>query len=208
MMPRRPCPGFTLVEVLIATIVTAIVAAAVAATLSAVSVGLRGQDEAAQEVARIARAQSRLCDHLYRARMILAQSADSVVLWLPSEQFDGTASNATAFDTIHTDELRWYRFDRARHSLLLQKASGGAARSVHGLSSDWEAVRSSLSAAGSLSSSMVLEGIQDAAFRFSAFDRCRDRRIALEVQLDDAHGGLHLEFGGALAALQRHPDCQ
>lgn len=203
--PRRR--AFTLVELLVATAVTAIVAASVAATLSAVAVGLQGQEEAAQEVARVARAQARLCDHLYRARMVLAESPDSVALWIPSEAFDGTAANAAAFDAIRSDEIRWYRFDRQRRVIVMQKASVSASRAAHALASDWESVRSSLAASGSLTTGTVLEGVLDAAFRFESFNPCRDRRIALEVQLDDAHGGLHLELGGALAALQRHPDC-
>lgn len=203
--PRRS--AFTLVELLVATAVTAMVAASVAATLSAVSIGLQGQEEAAQEVARVARAQARLCDHLYRARMVLAESPESVALWIPSEEFDGSPANAAAFDAIRTDEIRWYRFDRQRRTVLMQKASASASRAALALASDWEAVRTSLASSGNLASGTVLEGVLEAAFRFDSFDPCRDRRIALEVQLDDAHGGLHLELGGALAALQRHPDC-
>lgn len=199
--------AFTLVELLVAIAITAIVAAAAGATLSAVAVGLRGQEEAAQEVARIARVQARLCDHLYRARMVLAQSPESVAIWLPSEAFDGSDANAAAFDAIHTDEVRWYRFDRQARLLVMQKANASAGRAVHPLASDWESLRSSLAATGGLSTGTVLEGVQEAAFRYESFDRCRDRRVALEVQLDDEHGGLHLELGGALAALQRHPDC-
>jgi prepilin-type N-terminal cleavage/methylation domain-containing protein len=47
--------GFTLVELLVSIAVTAMVAASVAATVSAVGVGMQGQDDAAQEVARLAR---------------------------------------------------------------------------------------------------------------------------------------------------------
>jgi hypothetical protein len=28
------------------------------------------------------------------------------------------------------------------------------------------------------------------------------------VQLDDQHGGAHLELGGLVDSLQEHPDCQ
>ena len=55
---RRSRRALTLVELLVSIAVTALVAASVAATVSAVGVGLRDQDDAAQEVARLARARA------------------------------------------------------------------------------------------------------------------------------------------------------
>jgi hypothetical protein len=199
--------GLTLVELLVSIAVTTLVAASVAATVSAVGVGLQGQDDAAQEVARLARAQARLSDHLFRARMILSQSETVVTLWVPSEEFDGSATNATEYDTIHRDELRWYVIDRDARTVSMQRPAGAADRTEHALSADWAALRTSLAASGSLTTVPVLEGVLEGAFRFAAFDRCEDRRVVLEVQLDDAHGGSHLELGGIIDSLQRHPDC-
>jgi acetyl-CoA acyltransferase len=85
------------VELLVSITVTAIIAASVAATVSAVAVGMQGQDDAAQEVARLARGQARLADHLFRARMILSQSTTvfamggSVTAGNASQTSDGAA---------------------------------------------------------------------------------------------------------------------
>jgi len=187
--------------------VTALVAASVAATVSAVGVGLQGQDDAAQEVARLARAQARIADHLYRARMVLSQSETVATLWLPSEEFDGSPTNATDYDTIHGKELRWYRVDRTNRIVTMQRTANASNSTVYALNTDWAALRTSLAASGSLTTVPVLEGVLEGAFRFAAFDRWEDRRVVLEVQLDDAHGGSHLELGGIVDSLQRHPDC-
>jgi len=205
---RNAISGFTLVELLVSITITALVAASVAATVSAVGVGMRSQDEASQEVARLARAQARIADHLFRARMILAQSATEAALWVPAEQFDGSSANATEYDTIHGNELRWYVFDRNARSVSVQRLTSTANRATHALSTDWASLRSSLAASGSLTTTVVLEGVLDAAFRFDSFSPCEDRRLVLEVQLDDDHGGAHLELGGIVDALQRHPNCQ
>ena len=212
MRPRRTVAagklGFTLVELLVSITITALVAASVAATVSAVGVGMRSQDESSQEIARLARAQARITDHLFRARMILSQSATVATLWVPAEQFDGSSTNATDYDTIHGNELRWYVFDRNARTVSVQRVTSTANRTVHALSTDWAELRSSLAGSGSLTTSVVLEGVLDAAFRFTSFTPCEDRRLVLEVQLDDEHGGAHLELGGIVDSLQRHPSCQ
>ena len=205
-VPPR-CRALTLVELLVSVAVTAIVAASVASTVAAVGVGLRGQDESAQEVARIARAQARIADHLFRARMILSQSETVAAVWVPSEAFDGSATNAERYDAIHANELRWYVVDRTAGAVLVQRLADQSASTEHALSTDWAALRASLAASGSLATSVVLDGVLEGAFRFSSFSPCEDRRLALEVLLDDDHGGTHLELGGIVDSLQRHPSC-
>lgn len=200
--------GLTLVELLVSIAVTALVAASVASTVSAVGVGLQGQDESAQEVARLARAQARLADHLYRARMILSQSETVATLWVPSEEFDGSADNAARYDAIHGPELRWYLVDRANGSVVAQRLSNQADSTEYPLSTDWAALRSSLAASGALTTAPVVDGVLEGAFRFESFSPCDDRRLVLEVQLDDDHGGAHLELGGIVDSPQRHPSCQ
>lgn len=200
--------GFTLVELLVSIAVTAMVAASVAATVSAVGVGMQGQDDAAQEVARLARAQARIADHLFRARMILSQSTTVATMWVPSEAFDGSASNATNYDTINADELRWYVVDRANRVISMQKVTSSANRTSYVLTTDWAALRTTLAASGSLTTTTVLEGVLDAAFRFTTFTPCSDRRLVLEVQLDDDHGGMSYELGGIVDSLQKHSSCQ
>ncbi|MFO1539973.1 MAG: type II secretion system protein J, partial [Chloroflexota bacterium] len=164
--------GLTLVELLVSIAVTALVAASVASTVSAVGVGLRGQDDSAQEVARLARAQARIADHLYRARMILSQSATVATLWVPSEEFDGSADNAARYDAIHGRELRWYVVDRANGTILAQRLSDQANASEYPLSTDWSALRSSLAAPGALASAPVVDGVLEGAFRFASFSPC------------------------------------
>ena len=203
-MNRR---ALTLVELLVATAVTAMVAAAVASTVSAVGVGLRGQDEAAQEVARLARAQTRLTDHLFRARMILSESSTVATLWVPSEAFTGTTSDAADYDTINANELRWYVVDRTNRVVSMQRPTSTANRTSYALTTDWAALRSSMASSGQLTTVTVLEGVLDAAFRFTAFNPCTDRRLVLDVQLDDDHGGARYELGGIVDSLQKHQSC-
>ncbi len=200
--------GFTLVELLVSITVTAIIAASVAATVSAVAVGMQGQDDAAQEVARLARGQARIADHLFRARMILSQSTTVATLWLPSETFDGSSTNATEYDTIHGNELRWYVVDRTNRVISMQRVSNTLNRTVYPLTTDWAALRTTLAASGSLVTTTVLEGVLEATFRFTSFNPCADRRLVLDIQLDDDHGGMNFELGGIIDALQRHSDCQ
>ena len=199
--------GFTLVELLVTTAITAMVAASVAATVSAVTVGMQGQDDSAQEVARIARAQSRLTDHLFRARMILSESATVATLWAPSETFTGNTSDATDYDTINGNELRWYVVDAANGVISMQRLTDTSNRTSYALATDWAALRTSLLGSRSLTTVTVLEGVLAASFRFTAFNQCTDRRLVLDVQLDDAHGGAHYELGGIVDSLQKHLSC-
>lgn len=203
-MSRR---AFTLVEVLVATVVTGLVALAVYGTVSAVQTGVRMQDEVAQETARIARAQARLVDHLYRARMILGMSDTVICLWLPVEEFDGSVDNATAYDTIHGNELRWYVIDGTNRTVAVQRLTDQTNRTVYPLNTDWAALRTTLASAGNLQTSTVLNGVAGGAFRFEEFDPCATRRVVLDIQFDADHGGYAVELGGIIALLQRHPDC-
>lgn len=203
----RPPVGFTLVELLVSVTITALVAASVAATVSAVGVGMRSQDESSQEIARLARAQARIADHLFRARMILSQSATVATLWVPAEAFGGSSADAADYDAIHGNELRWYLFDRNARSILSQRLASASNRTAYPLSTDWAALRLSLAQSGALTTTTVLQGVAEAAFRFTTFTPCSDRRLALDVDLDDDHGGSHLELGGIVDSLQRHPSC-
>jgi prepilin-type N-terminal cleavage/methylation domain-containing protein len=200
--------GLTIVELLAALAVTSIVAAAVVTTASAIRVGLDGQAEASRETARVARVQARIADHLFRARMILHHGGEEALLWLPAEAFDGTASNATDFDRIDRNELRWYVFDRATGCLVMQRTANRDDRTACSLSTDWPALRTTLAAAGALERSVVLEGVPDAEFVSDGFDPCSDRRLWQRGELDAGNGGGELLLGGILSALQRHGGCQ
>ena len=199
--------GFTLVELLVSVAVTAIVAASVVTTISAVRVGLDDQGESAQETARLARAQARLADHLYRARMILQQGNGVATLWLPAESFDGTDGGAAEFDAIHRNEIRWYAHEPATRTVVMQRTADRADRTELPLSTDWAALRESLAASGGLERTVVLTGVDDAEFRAGSFDPCEHRRLSLDVQLDGSRGGTRVELGGILGSLQRHASC-
>jgi prepilin-type N-terminal cleavage/methylation domain-containing protein len=199
--------AFTIIELLVATVVTAVVALAVYGTISAVQLGVEAQDEVAQETARIARAQARLADHLYRARSILTESETMVCLWLPSEEFDGTTSNADEYDAIHANELRWYVIDTDAGTVSVQRVANQANRTEYALSTNWASLRNTFLQAGALETSVVLTGIASGEFAYSTFDVCSTVRVVLDVRFDDEHGGYGVELGGILASLQRHPDC-
>ena len=137
--------AFTLVELVVSVVVTAIVAASVVTTMSAVRIGLEGQDEAARATARIARAQARVADHLFRARMSLEQEGGFCALWVPSEEFDSSPTNAAEYDAIHREELRFWTFDAAAQAVVAERTSDRADRAQLGLSTDWRSLRDSTS---------------------------------------------------------------
>lgn len=199
--------GLTLVELMVAVVVTAVVAASVVTTMSAVRLGLEGQDEAARSTARIARAQARIGDHLFRARMILAQEGEFCALWVPSEEFDASPTNAAEYDAIHREELRFWSFDAAAQAVVMERTSDRGDRTQVALATDWESLRDSLAVQGALERSVVIDGVSAASFRASGFDPCSDRRISLMVELADEPSDGAYEVGGALEVLLEHPSC-
>jgi len=203
-MSRR---GFTLVELAIATVITALAAGAVAGTLRAVSEAMQEQDRVADAGARIARADARVADHLERGRMILHQDADEMLLWLPNEPFDSSATNTTNYDTINLNELAWYVMDSGAGTLSLRIASDRNARTTYPLSTNWASLRVTLQAQSQLSSTNVLEGLASGAFEVDSSDACSVRRFSFSGTMDELHGGMPVRLGGRLANGQRHPDC-
>ena len=203
----RPGRGFTLVELVVAVVVTAVVAASVVTTMSAVRIGLEGQDESARATARIARAQARAADHLFRARMILAQEGAFCAMWVPSEEFDASPTNAAEYDAIHREELRFWTFDAAAGAVVVERTADRGDRTQVALSADWRSIRDSLAAQGALERSVVIDGVSGASFRASGFDPCSDRRMSLMVELVDEPADGAYEVGGALEVLLEHPSC-
>jgi len=202
-----PAHGFTLVELAVSVVVTAVVAASVVTTMSAVRIGLDGQDETARATARIARAQARAADHLFRARMILAHEGAFCALWVPSEEFDASPTNAAEYDAIHREELRFWTFDASAQAVVVERTSNRADRTQVALSTDWESLRDSLAAQGALERSVVIDGVAAASFRASGFDPCSDRRMSLMVELADEPADGAYEVGGAIEVLLEHPSC-
>lgn len=203
-MRRR---GFTLIEVAISTVVTALTAGAVVGTLRAFGDAMRDHDAMADGTARIARADARVADHLERARMILLQDADEVLLWLPTEPFTSSATNTAEYDTINANELAWYTIDAATKSLRLQFVSNRSDRTTYALSTDWSNLRTTLQAQSRLVSITVLEGLATGSFLVESNDPCSVRRFTFAGSLDTAHGGIAVQLGGRLSNGQRHPDC-
>ena len=199
--------GFTLVELAVSVVVTAIVAASVVTTMSAVRIGLEGQDEAARATARIARAQARAADHLFRARMILAQDGTFCALWVPSEPFNASPTNASEYDAIHREELRFWSFDAAAQAVVVERTANRADRTQVALATDWESLRDALASQGALERSIAIDGVSAASFRASGFDPCADRRMSLMVELVDEPADGAYEVGGALEVLLEHPSC-
>ncbi|NBX33504.1 MAG: prepilin-type N-terminal cleavage/methylation domain-containing protein [Planctomycetes bacterium] len=101
---RMKRQGFTVIELLIASVITSMVAAAVISTMKAVTGSMEQQDLAADALARAARAEARVADHVNRARLILLQDADEVALWLPTEPFTSSATNTSDYDAINANE--------------------------------------------------------------------------------------------------------
>ncbi|NBX25594.1 MAG: prepilin-type N-terminal cleavage/methylation domain-containing protein, partial [Planctomycetes bacterium] len=93
-MRRR---AFTLIELTIASAITSLVALTVASTLSTTASLMEREDRAGAAAAVLARAEARMADHAERARLILHQDADEVLLWLPSEPFTSSATNTAEY---------------------------------------------------------------------------------------------------------------
>ena len=203
-MKRR---GFTVIELLIASVITSMVAAAVIGTMQAVTGSMQQQDLAADALARAARAEARVADHVNRARLILLQDADEVALWLPTEPFTSSATNTSDYDTINANELAWYVVDASTGTLTLTYLTNRSDRTTYGLSTNWSSLRTTLQMQQKLTSVPVIEGLASGQFRVEDADPCSSGRFTFDGAMTDARGGLALQLGGPLTNRQRHPDC-
>ena len=203
-MRRR---GFTLIEMLMASLVTSLGAAAMFGVIRTLTEAMAQQDGAADTMARVARADVRMADHAQRARLVLAQASDSIALWLPTESFTSGATNATDYDTINANELAWYVIDHGQGTMSLVYLTNRNDRTAYALSTNWDALRLTLSAQARLTSVPVLEGLDAATFQVEDGDACSVRRFTFEGTMDEAHGSLAVHLGGLVLNGQRHPDC-
>lgn len=199
--------GFTLIEVAIASVVTTIVAGAVIGTINAVTDTTLALDISAQAMARLARAEARVADHANRARMVLSQTSTEVLLWLPTETFSSSTTNATDYDAINGNELAWYVMKPATKSLYLCYVTNRNNRTVYSLNTNWTSLRTSLSAQGALTEIPVLEGLVSGGFRVEASDPCSVQRFTFDGMLSNDFGGVNAQLGGRLLNGLRHPDC-
>ena len=199
--------GFTVIELLIASVITSMVAAAVISTMKAVTGSMEQQDLAADALARAARAEARVADHVNRARLILLQDADEVALWLPTEPFTSSATNTRDYDAINANELAWYVMDASTGNLTLKYLTNRNDRTTYGLSTNWSSLRTTLQMQQKLTSVCVLEGLATGQFRVEDGDPCSSGRFTFNGAMTDARGALDVQLGGPLANRQRHPDC-
>jgi prepilin-type N-terminal cleavage/methylation domain-containing protein len=199
--------GFTVIELLIASVITSMVAAAVISTMQAVTGSMEQQDLAADAMARAARAEARLADHVNRARLVLAQDADEVALWLPTEPFTSSATNTRDYDAINANELAWYVMDASTGNLTLKYLTNRSDRTTYGLSTNWSSLRTTLQMQQKLTSVSVIDGLAAGQFRVEDADPCSSGRFTFDGAMTDARGGLALQLGGPLPNRQRHPDC-
>jgi prepilin-type N-terminal cleavage/methylation domain-containing protein len=199
--------GFTVIELLIASVITSMVAAAVISTMQAVTGSMEQQDLAADAMARAARAEARLADHVNRARLVLAQDADEVALWLPTEPFTSSATNTRDYDAINANELAWYVMDASTGNLTLKYLTNRTDRTTYGLSTNWSSLRTTLQMQQKLTSVCVIDGLAAGQFRVEDADPCSSGRFTFDGAMTDARGGLALQLGGPLPNRQRHPDC-
>ena len=203
-MSRR---AFTLIELLMASVVTSLVAAAMVGMLRTLADTMTEQEAAVESMARVARADVRMADHAQRARLVLAQASGEVALWLPSEAFTTSATDAADFDTINANELAWYVMDVPGGRLSLQYLTNRSDRTAYPLSTNWASLRATLAAQSRLTSVPVLEGLGTGSFLVEDSDPCSVRRFTFEGAINDGRGALAVHLGGLLLNGQRHPDC-
>lgn len=209
--PRRAravgARGTTLIEVLMAVVVSALVAASVASMLTMLGGALREQDMLANHVIRVAGGHARFSDHVLRARAILGMSSTQLVLWVPSEDFVASDDFEEAYDEIHANEIRWYRWNDATKCVELSRTADPDASTVHAMSADWGALHASLASGSALQIVPVFDGLTSATFHHHGFDPCATRRVNLDLVFDAQHGGQSLRLSEAVSFLQKHKDC-
>lgn len=204
-MKRR---GFTLIEVAIASVVTTIIAGSVIGTIKAVTDVTIALDASAHAMARLARAEARVADHVNRARMVLSQTSTEVLLWLPTETFSASAILIDDYDAIQGNELAWYVMKPATKTLYLCYLTDRTNRTVYSMNTNWTSLLNSSSVQGKLTEIPVLEGIVSGGFRVESSDPCSVQRFTFDGLLSDELGGMNAQLGGRILNGLRHPDCQ
>ena len=203
-MKRR---GFTLIEVAIASVVTTIIAGSVIGTIKAVTDITIALDASAHSMARLARAEARVADHVNRARMVLSQTSTEVLLWLPTETFSASAILVDDYDAIQGNELAWYVMKPATKTLYLCYLTDRTNRTVYSMNTNWTSLFNSSSVQGKLTEIPVLEGIVSGGFRVESSDPCSVQRFTFDGLLSDELGGMNAQLGGRILNGLRHPDC-
>lgn len=199
--------GTTLVEILIATVVATLVAASVGSLMTMLAGAISEQDRLGEQLVRTAGSQARIADHILRARCILHLSSTQMLLWVPAETFEDSNVFKDAYDTINTNELRWYTWDPTLKAVVCSRRSDSSDTSPCALSTNWAALYSTLKEANKLSSTSVIDGLSSASFLATGFDPCATRRVNLDLAFDATHGGQAFRISEAVQFLQKHKDC-
>ncbi len=198
-MKRR---AFTLLELMVATVTVTMVAGAVAGFLGTFHRAIRLQDVRASAIIRTAAIQAHVSRLMLESRMILEQSSNRTLLWLPSEMLDESGSGAeAAFDLVNlsADELHWLFFEQeADGTWSLKEAvvdpttipAGEGDRYFAAEAGYWAMVYDELFAAGQLTIFPIAEGLAPmarggvvaAAPQFSYGDQniCTNRTVGIE----------------------------
>ena len=177
--------GFTLIEVAIASVVTTIIAGSVIGTIKAVTDITIALDASAYAMARLARAEARVADHVNRARMVLSQTSTAVLLWLPTETFSASAILVDDYDAIQGNELAWYVMKPATKTLYLCYLTDRTNRTVYSMNTNWTSLFNSSSVQGKLTEIPILEGIVSGGFRVESSDPCSVQRFTFDGLLSD-----------------------
>jgi hypothetical protein len=188
--------------------VTTIVAGSVIGTIKAVTDVTIALDASAHAMARLARAEARVADHVNRARMVLSQTSTEVLLWLPTETFSASAILVDDYDAIQGNELAWYVMKPATKTLYLCYLTDRTNRTVYSMNTNWTSLLNSSSVQGKLTEIPVLEGIVSGGFRVESSDPCSVQRFTFDGLLSDELGGMNAQLGGRILNGLRHPDCQ
>ena len=185
MSPRRPCRGFTLIEVMLAVGLVGVVGAGILAFLSAFATGasarVRVSDPALEATLAVRRLNSIVPDF----RTVLAADTQNAVLWV---------SDRVPSRTVHLSELACLRVDGARGELLLDTIDDSALVADRSLETEFRASDDFLAAfdsareAGIVRSRVLAEGLDSVSFSAA---RSRSA-VVLEVGAAGATSGVVL----------------
>jgi prepilin-type N-terminal cleavage/methylation domain-containing protein len=154
-------PGFTLVEVLVASALLGMVGLAALSFLSAVASGAAARSRVSDPAIEATLAGRRLAALVPSMRAVLDAEGDAAAIWL---------SDSVPSRTVHLSELGCVRFDAARGEIVLERIpesrflADRALETELSADDDFLATLANARADGLLSSALLAEGVDRAAF--------------------------------------------
>ncbi len=153
------CPGFTLVELLVALSITALVAAGAMGMLFAMSKGTANDLAARQDVLQAAVLRNRLNTAIRSTTTLLASGSDYLVLWKGDTYNDGQ---------VHVSGLRRIDYSPTTSQVCIYEAFSGvnaASDTAYPISgTDFNALTNSLISSGRLQTRVAASQVSAAAF--------------------------------------------